>query len=252
MRKLIISFPAVLATILTITVSSATTVAYGQDFLIGSPDDPVLNSTESQELIARNIEAERQQYLQQQQQQQQQQQPPPVAITTAAPQAQVPEGFLEYRSPVFGAVINYPSDWEVRPPSNTVRGFSLFQVFAPEGEQGSFTGDRPNLNLEVAEERGAMASYEARAWLEERAFRLMTQHEQFDITASAPTTVAGREGWTLSVTFTSLLDGEEYTNKQWMVGTGGRTYLLTYHSPVESFDEYLPQVQQMIASFRVE
>ena len=38
MRKLIVGLP-VLATIL--TAASTTTVAYGQDFFIGSPDDPV-------------------------------------------------------------------------------------------------------------------------------------------------------------------------------------------------------------------
>jgi hypothetical protein len=37
--------------------------------------------------------------------------------------------------------------------------------FAPEGEEGVFSADKPNFNVEVAEGQGAMADYEARAIL---------------------------------------------------------------------------------------
>ena len=65
----------------------------------------------------------------------------------------------------------------------------------PPRRTSVFTGDRPNFNVEIAEETGAMADYEARAWLEQRAFELMTMHENFQIIESGPTTLAGLPAW---------------------------------------------------------
>ncbi|HEX6281319.1 MAG TPA: hypothetical protein VFZ67_03760, partial [Nitrososphaera sp.] len=179
--------------------------------------------------------------------------PSPAAPQTTTPTpAPIPADYIEVRSALFGAVINHPPDWEVRPPYNSPHGYSLLHIFAPEGEQGVFTADRPNFNVEVAEERGAMADYEARAWLEQRAFELMAIHEQFEIIESVPTTVAGQPAWMIKYTFTSLISDSEVTHMQILGGVAGRTYLLTYSSPVEHFDEYLPAVQHMLNSFRVE
>lgn len=79
-----------------------------------------------------------------------------LSATPAFGQHTVPPDYIEVRSPLFGAVISYPPDWELRPPYNGPRGYTLFQVFAPEGEEGSFTGDRPHFSVEVSESRGAM------------------------------------------------------------------------------------------------
>ena len=174
--------------------------------------------------------------------------------TPLAAQPPVPADYIEIPSVLFGATISYPPDWEVRPPYNSVHGYSLLHVFAPstEGEEGVFTADRPNFNVEVAEEHGAMADYEARAWLEERAFELMTQHEHFEVLESAPTNLAGQPAWMIKYTFTSLIDGTEMTHTQAMGGVNGRTYLLTYSSPSDLYYQYLPQVQNMLNSFSVE
>lgn len=107
-----------------------------------------------------------------------------LVATPVFGQLAVPPDYIEVRSPLFGVVINYPPDWELRPPYNTPRGYSLFQVFAPEGEEGSFTADRPNFSVEVSESRGAMSQAEAKAYLEERTFELMTHHEEFEVLTS--------------------------------------------------------------------
>lgn len=125
-------------------------------------------------------------------------------------------------------------------------------MFAPVGEIGTFASDRPNLNVEVAEDPGAMSQVEARNWLEQRAFRLMAVHQHFEILQSVPTTLAGQPAWIMKVTLTSLIDGSEGTNMQIMTGINGRTYLVSYNSPAELFDQYLPAVQNMINSFKVE
>jgi hypothetical protein len=124
------------------------------------------------------------------------------------------------------------------------------------GEQGEFTADRPNFNVEVSEERGAMSQGSARAYLEERAFELVTatleNNEQAEVTQSAPTTLAGQPAWMIEMRYTSLLDGSDNVQMQVMAGLAGRTYLLSYSSPADLYDEYLPEVQNMINSFRVE
>src|SRR5919106_6747209 len=123
------------------------------------------------------------------------------------------------------------------------------------GEQGEFTADRPNFNVEVSEERGAMSQGSARAYLEERAFELVTatleNNEQTEVTQSAPT-IAGQPAWMIEMRYTSLLDGSDNVQMQVMAGLAGRTYLLSYSSPADLYDEYLPEVQNMINSFRVE
>jgi hypothetical protein len=170
----------------------------------------------------------------------------------APPPSSTPADFIEWRSPLFGVVISHPPDWEIRPPYNSPRGYSLAQFFSPEGEQGVFTEDRPNFNVEIAEEVGAMADNEARAWLEQRGFELMTMHENFQIIESVPTTLAGLPAWMIRYTFTSMIDGSVATHMQVMGGVAGRTYLLTYSSPANLFDEYLSDGQNMIDSFRIE
>jgi hypothetical protein len=246
----------VLATVLAATTTaSTTTIAYAQDFLIGDVNDPVLNSTEHQERIDQTIEQRRQEYLRQKELQEQQQAAnptTPTTTTTTTPTPSVPADYIEVRSALFGAVISYPPDWELRPPYNSPSGFSLLHVFAPEGEEGVFTADRPNVNIDVSETRGMVSAADARAQLEEHLFRLMTVHEQFEVIESVPATLAGQQGWKITYTFTSLIDGEEQTNMQIMAGIAGRTYQLSYSSPADLYDEYLPEVQNMINSFRVE
>jgi hypothetical protein len=80
----------------------------------------------------------------------------------------------------------------------------------------------------------------------------MTLHEHFEIIESVPTMLVGQPGWMIKYTFTSMIDGTEMTHTQAMGGVAGRTYLLTYSSPADLYDEYLPQVQNMLNSFRVE
>ncbi len=174
---------------------------------------------------------------------------PPATSTSSS---SIPADYIEWHSPLFGVVISQPPDWERRPIYDSPRGYSLAHFFSPEGERGVFTGDRPNFNVEVAEESGAMADYEARAWLEQRASELMTVHETFQIIESAPTTLAGQPVWMLRYTFTNMMDNSEVTHMQVTGGVAGRTYLLTYSSPANLFDEYLPDVQNMINSFRVQ
>jgi hypothetical protein len=171
--------------------------------------------------------------------------------TTTLPQP-IPPDYIEVKSPLFGAVISYPPDWELRPPYNSPRGYSLLHVFAPEGEQGVFTGDRPNFNVEVSETQGAMSQASARAYLEQRTFELMTLHENFEVLLSEPTFLAGHPAWMVKYTFTSMIDDSEVTHIQVMGGIGDRTYLLSYSSPAELYDQYLPAVQNMVYSFRVE
>jgi hypothetical protein len=129
------------------------------------------------------------------------------------------------------------------------------QFFAPANQEG-FTGGRPNLNVEANEDGGAMSQDEVKAYLEERAFQLKTYHEQsekqFEITRSEPTTLAGQPDWKMQYTFESLIDGQESANMEVMAGIADRTYLLTFSTPTELFDEFLPDVQHMINSFRVE
>lgn len=176
-----------------------------------------------------------------------------VPPATPTPPSSIPADYIEWRSPLFGVVvISHPPDWEIRPSYNGPDAYSLAHFFSPEGEQGVFTADRPNFNVEIAEDTGAMADYEARAWLEQRAFELMTMHENFQIIESVPTTLAGLPAWMMRYTFTSMVDSLEVTHMQVMGGVAGRTYLLTYSSPANLFDEYLSDAQNMINSFRVE
>lgn len=175
-----------------------------------------------------------------------------LAATPVFGQLTVPSDYIEVRSSLFGAVISYPPEWELRPQYNSPRGYTLFQVLAPEGEEGSFTADRPNFSVEVSESRGAMSQAEARAYLEERTFELMTHHEKFEVLLSQPTFLGGQPAWMVKYTFTSMIDGSEMTHIQALGGLAGRTYMLAYSSPADLYDEYLPQVQNMVNSFRVE
>jgi hypothetical protein len=131
-------------------------------------------------------------------------------------------------SVLFGVTISYPPDWDLRPPSNTPSGYSLLHFFAPEGEQGEFTADRPNFNVEVSEDRGAMSQASAKAVLEQNVFELMMAHEQFEVQLSQPTVLAGQPAWMVKYTFTNLIgDNEEVTHTKVLAGLAGRTYMLT-------------------------
>ncbi len=58
-NKIIISLPLLLAALLSAaSIITPMIVAYGQDFLIGSPDDPVLTQEESEAQMQRELEVE--------------------------------------------------------------------------------------------------------------------------------------------------------------------------------------------------
>jgi Probable lipoprotein LpqN len=172
---------------------------------------------------------------------------PPATPPTATPP--IPADYIQYQSPVFSVVVSYPPDWDLRPPYNSPRGYSLLQVFAPvEGEEG-FTGSRPNVNVEVSEERGIFNPKEK---LEQRAFEIMPATEDFQIIESVPTTLTGLPAHQIQYSFKSGIDGSENRHMQIIAQINARAYLITYASPADLFDEYLPAVQNMINSFRVE
>jgi hypothetical protein len=148
--------------------------------------------------------------------------------------------FIIYKNPIYGVTIHYPSNWKKIEYYNTpltVDGSNLIVNFlAP---------------LENASEH----------WRAHLMIQVLKQDQAKKLIPQSQITIGDRQGFkSLHNTSMQIFNIDKYTESTlqiktmdvWITSNNGDTYLLTYKAVMAQYDDYIPTVQKMIDSFRIE
>ena len=148
--------------------------------------------------------------------------------------------FTIYKNPIYGITIQYPSDWKKIEYYNTpltVGGSNLVVNFL------------------------APLANSSDNWRAHLLVQVLKQSQAKKLIAQSQINVGDRHGFK-SLYNTSMqifnIDRNTQSTLQiktmdvWVSGSNGDTYLLTYKAVMPQYDDYIPIVQKMIDSFRIE
>ena len=148
--------------------------------------------------------------------------------------------FTIYKNPIYGITIQYPSDWkkiEYYDTPLTVGGSNLVVNFL------------------------APLANSSDNWRAHLLVQVLKQSQAKKLIAQSQINVGDRHGFK-SLYNTSMqifnIDRNTQSTLQiktmdvWVSGSNGDTYLLTYKAVMPQYDDYIPIVQKMIDSFRIE
>jgi hypothetical protein len=148
--------------------------------------------------------------------------------------------FIIYKNPIYGIKIQYPSDWKKIEYYNTpltVGGSNLVVNFLAPLINGS------------------------EHWRAHLMIQVLKQNQAKKLIPQSQITIGDRHGFK-SLHNTSMqifnIDRNTESNLQiktmdvWVSSSNGDTYLLTYKAVMAQYEDYVPTVQKMIDSFRVE
>lgn len=164
-----------------------------------------------------------------------------LILTLAACLCGVPRGFAAAK---YKQYTDARQKFSIKyPPGYTVKNVGGAVVFSSplSGKRDIFAESLNIVVVGVADYPGTMQSFYLRS-----KKRLLETMPQMRITDEGLDTVAGRPAFRLN--YTALQNGTMFEFKQSMVGYHGLVYVLTYTALPESYEEYLPVINEMTAS----
>jgi PsbP-like protein len=147
--------------------------------------------------------------------------------------------FLTYEDPVAGIRIWYPSNWE----KIEQQGGKLNVIFKSPQENSS---DSFQENLEISIANLASTNMSLNELTTAHIGTLKGSAPTLQIWQSSNTTLAGNPAYTVVYTNESRFEGME----AWTV-KGDKAYLIRYVAEAPNYSNYLPVIQQMLASFEI-
>ena len=148
--------------------------------------------------------------------------------------------FIIYKNPIYGIKIQYPSDWKKIEYYNT-----------------PLTVDGSNLVVNFL----APLANDSEHWRAHLMIQVLKQNQAKKLIPQSQITIGDRHGFkSLHNTGMQIFNIDRNTESTlqiktmdvWVNGSNGDTYLLTYKAVVAQYEDYVPTVQKMIDSFRVE
>jgi hypothetical protein len=148
--------------------------------------------------------------------------------------------FMIYKNPIYGIAIQYPSDWEKIEYSKTaltVGGSNLIVNFLA-----------PIVNA-------------SDHWREHLMIQVLKQAQAKKLIPQSQITIGDRQGFKSLYNSTMRIFNLDRntesilhikTMDMWVTISNGDTYLLTYKAVAARYQNYLPTIQKMIDSFKIE
>jgi hypothetical protein len=148
--------------------------------------------------------------------------------------------FMIYKNPIYGIAIQYPSDWEKIEYSKTaltVGGSNLIVNFLA-----------PIVNA-------------SDHWREHLMIQVLKQAQAKKLISQSQITIGDRQGFKSLYNSTMRISNLDRntestlhikTMDMWVTISNGDTYLLTYKAVASRYQNYLPTIQKMIDSFKIE
>jgi hypothetical protein len=147
--------------------------------------------------------------------------------------------FLTYDNATLGYRIEYPSNWEQFEQWNSIRFISPFQSSSDRYREIVSVALEPFDNVSMAE------------WIRNTTNFLNTTSNDFMLSASSPTTLAGFPAHMLEYTYSDPSFGITRTMVISTIPDNQNVYSITYFAKPAEFDNSLPIVQKMINSFQL-
>jgi hypothetical protein len=148
--------------------------------------------------------------------------------------------YIVYKNPTYGIAIQYPADWkkiEYYNPPATISGSNLIVNFLA-----------PSVNT-------------SGHWRAHLMVQVLKQDQAKKLVPQSQITIGDRQGFkALHNSSIQIFNLDRNTDSivhikamyVWLAGNDGNTYLITYKAATAEYQDYLPTIQKMIDSFRIE
>jgi hypothetical protein len=157
-----------------------------------------------------------------------------------------PTDFLPYSNPTYGIFIQYPSDWTAS-TSGLTDYTDLIALYSPLEGHSQFFPARLSISVEQYAQNVSLQEYT------EFVLAGLQNQSGVDVKNSSEVTIAGYPAHRLVLAHTPLQDNMLIVNSMsiW-AAVGNRLYLLAYSGEQSSFNQHLPEVNQMLESLVIE
>jgi hypothetical protein len=148
--------------------------------------------------------------------------------------------YLRYNNPTYGVAIQYPSNWK-----------KIEYYDTPV----TISGSNPIVNF-----LGPLTNTSDH-WRAHVMIQVLKQDQAKKLIPQNQIIIGGREGFkSLHTSTMQIFNPDRNTQSTlniktmdaWITGNNGNTYLLSYKAVVREFEDYMPILQKMIDSFRIE
>jgi hypothetical protein len=169
-----------------------------------------------------------------------------AANVTTAPTS---PAIRSYLNPVFGVSLDYPSTWSAfelnsKFRDNVTYGVALLR--APLDNASDKYAEKINFGLQKFKSNNVTLNAYTSAIL--NSYKNVTGIKILD---SSPTTLAGQPAHKVVLTDDRVQGLKLKKNQIWSVINNSKAYVITFGSEESKYDKYLPQVQNIIKSFKV-
>jgi hypothetical protein len=163
-----------------------------------------------------------------------------IITTTKFTSLSTKNNFITYKDPIYGIAIQYPSNWEKIEYYNAPLAASASNLIVNFLAPLLNTSDhwRAHLIIQVLKEDQAKK-------LVPQSQIAIGDREGFKSLYNSTMKIFNLDRNTESTLHIKILD-------VWITSSSGNTYLLTYKAAADKYQDYMPTVQKMINSFRIE
>lgn len=168
-----------------------------------------------------------------------------LVVSATAQQGATTVKWLTHKDSAYGLSIQYPSNWQLKPPNANAR---FFITSYPESDADNF---RENLNCIVPSP--VKKGVTLKAAVEDINNTLSGNLSGFELVHSGYSTWNGVNSYEIEYvcTQTSGENTYELHMLQKIMILKGKLYALTFTSLTESYDKYIGDIRRMIQSFKV-
>jgi hypothetical protein len=166
---------------------------------------------------------------------------------SAFAQVQDETDFLPYLNPIHGIFMQYPSDW-IASTSALVDYTDLVAFYSPLQNLSDTFPARLTISVVTYGQNVSLPEYTDFVWTR------LNQSEGVDVRSSSEVTVAGYPGHRLVITNQPQVQNTTlifYQVNTWTT-IGNKVYLLTYEAEEATFNDHLPEVNQMLGSLTIQ
>jgi hypothetical protein len=162
--------------------------------------------------------------------------------------AQVPQegiAFLPYQNFIHGVSIQYPSNW-MASTSGLADYTNLIAFYSPLQNLSDSFPARLTISVVNYGQNISLPEYTDFVWT------MLNQSEQVDVRSSSEVTISGYPGHRVVVAVQPFQNSTLIFHQMSTWTTiGNKVYLLTYEGGEPAFNRYLPEVSQMLETFRI-
>jgi hypothetical protein len=152
--------------------------------------------------------------------------------------------FLSYQNPIHGIFMQYPSDW-LASTGGLADYTNLIAFYSPLQNLSDSFPARLTISVIIYGQNVSLPEYT------NVVLTILNQSQQVDVTNSSEVTIAGYPGHRIVLAVQPFQNGTLVNQMSTWTTIGNKVYLLAYEGEESKFNQYLPEVSQMLETMRI-